>query len=95
MKNRLLRLLSFALVLCMILGTLPVSAYATGKDAAPMRSSSGGFSVGNSGRYVIAANVDGVYYAIFINFYRFSNSVCGFCYCCYINWINYLYMFQS
>ena len=63
MKNRLLRLLSFALVLGMILGTLPVSVYATGKDSAPMRSS-GGFSVGNSGRYVIAANVDGVYYAL-------------------------------
>ena len=66
------RVLALALVLCMILAVLPVAwagsvvaeevGSAREQKTATHRSSS--FSVGNSGKYVIAAYVDGVYYAM-------------------------------
>ncbi len=66
------RIFALALVLCMIFAVLPTTL-AKSKDAEDLASAleqkpttrrSDTFTVGSSGRYVIAANVDGVYYAM-------------------------------
>ena len=70
MKNRCFKLLSILLMFCILLGSLPVavSARSTAETEIdePRPNLRGGstFAVGDSGTYVIAALVEGVYYAM-------------------------------
>ena len=70
MKNQLRKVLSLVLALCVVLSSLPFmvgaeNAAATESDRfRPALRSSSTFSVGQSGSYVIAALVEGVYYAM-------------------------------
>ena len=67
MKQQVKKLISIVLIACMLLSCLPFSASAEMKEieqTRPTLRSGTAFSVGESGAYVIAALVDGVYYAM-------------------------------
>jgi hypothetical protein len=72
MRTKLKKLLSLLLIACMLLSIPPlwaIEAHAVDHSSADSRSTDG-FSVGNNGTFVIAALVDGVYYAM-------SNTISG------------------
>ena len=67
MKKQVIKFLSIVLAVCMLLGCFPYAASAEVAEIEAIRPnlrSGNVFSVGESGSYVIAALVDGVYYAM-------------------------------